>query len=592
MAVSCASPEQLLKDLKELDTSVQRQVEEDQSFRRLNANFSVQNETTQMLLEVCEKLAAAKEAMERACFEEHTSELPYLCRHFGTAIDAGLSERAYRERQAAQHPSGVVRRERRRGGIFSFCCQHDFPPRQSWWTELSKRLTPTFQVVRAGRILTAFADELVTGDLVYLCAGQRVALDGRVLVYTAGTALDVSQLTFEMSDVHVRVCSAGPTAEAITASRNMVFKDSYVVAGSLFCMAVRAAVDSFIPSSAHETETDQFTVDVNLPTGMTMSQCKSTFKALCVQARLACRSFQTLLQVGRAGTLVVLLTKELISTALALCNVTRRLGRALILVDCDCTRESLEALSKESGLEVFDVGASPARTVASTPVSTRSLGASHHPLQISEGELERLSGLTQQLSGARDGGKGGGGAIITRISQPGLTSLCCQLADAGMPPLYAMGSLDFPDSFRSLVLPSRRSRPPSARTVASSSATPPRASLALDCNEGQSILPPQPQHTRAAPTPEVYGSTHLSHILSQASEDYVSHDPAANLRRLRSCSKKQIELLISLNSIGVVSENADCVLLKPDLGCLGQALEIIAKAVPPMLVGSEEAKHA
>jgi len=35
------------------------------------------------------------------------------------------------------------------------------------------------------------------------------------------------------------------------------------------------------------------------------------------------------------------------------------------------------------------------------------------------------------------------------------------------------------------------------------------------------------------------------------------------------------ELFVSLNSIGVVSENADCILLKSDLGLLAQAFEIV-----------------
>jgi len=66
----------------------------------------------------------------------------------------------------------------------------------------------------------------------------------------------------------------------------------------------------------------------------------------------------------------------------------------------------------------------------------------------------------------------------------------------------------------------------------------------------------------------------------------VNSDPAANLKLLASSGARKIELLVSLDSVGVVSEQADCVLLKPDLGCLGQALEIASKAVPEGLTST------
>jgi len=181
---------------------VQAQIAEDHSFRKANANFTPMIDTTILLLAACEKLAAEKEAMARAHFEEHTSELSYLCRRYSTSIEVGHSERTYQDHVLAASPSAGARERRKSGTSFFACCQRGFPPQQAWWLDNSKRLCPTFQVLRSGSITTASAQELVPGDIVFLAAGQRCAADARVLVHEEGTMVDCSHLTLDVVDVH------------------------------------------------------------------------------------------------------------------------------------------------------------------------------------------------------------------------------------------------------------------------------------------------------------------------------------------------------------------------------------------------------
>mmetsp|Transcript_112899 Transcript_112899/g.319381 ORF Transcript_112899/g.319381 Transcript_112899/m.319381 type:complete len:601 (-) Transcript_112899:117-1919(-) len=586
------APEQLRKQLLELDRVIQAKISEDNSFRTLNVGFNLQNETTQLLMAACEKLAVEKDAMQKANFEEHTSELPYLCRHFNTAIDSGLADSAYRDKQAATQPASARRGRRRSRGILSFCCQQEFPPQQSWWTEVSKRLDPTFQVLRAGKLCASRADALVPGDILYLRAGQRAPVDGRVLVHADGTAIDMSQVTSDASDV--RHCSADATEESITASCNMVLRDSYVVRGSLFCMAVRTSVDSLFPGYTHQPD-EQFSVDVTLPPNTSVGQCRAAFKALCVQARLACRSFRALAQFARARALVVLLTQELLETAPALSTTARRLGRVLLLVDCDCGRDALGPLSKETGLGVIkvDTSGSPgaeASQVGTPHVASSSSVRSFSPVDylelLGEGERGQLTTLAESLS------ETSGGAILTGLSQAGLTAMCRLLRDKGLPPLYAMGSFHFPDAFKSLVLPSKASDLRTSPSDHAAGSKAPQASVMMgdSAHAGQIILPPAARPSMRSASSEVPAEeghrrdvsrvrSTTSYGTASAGLKTISRDPAVQLR-LSASGARSIELLVSLDAIGVVSEQADCVLLKQDLGCLGQALEIAVKAVP------------
>merc|ERR1719456_404621 len=123
--------------------------------------------------------------MVRANFEEHTAELPYLCQHFRTNVDEGLSEAVYSEKAAELLTKRICagQLDERPRRCLPVCCSKDFPPPQSgWWLETTQQLVPEFSVLRAGRLCRSPVAELVTGDIVYVCVGQQAPIDARVLV--------------------------------------------------------------------------------------------------------------------------------------------------------------------------------------------------------------------------------------------------------------------------------------------------------------------------------------------------------------------------------------------------------------------------
>lgn len=604
------SAEQLQKGLGDLERAVQGQIAYEISIRNSNMSFAA-NETTQLLIAACEKLALEKEAMDRAHFEEHTSELPFMCRHFNTSVDAGLSEKVYREKLAAASPQKGAAKPKRRRRVFGLlCCQVEFPPQQAWWLDITRSLRQNFQVLRAGKIVIASALELVQGDVMYLQAGQRAAADGRVLVHTEGTAIDVSQLSDGLQDV--RLCSTEATAGPITTSSNIVLKDSYLVQGALFMMVVRTPVDPFIPLplSSQPEEEHEFLIDMAVPPGMSASACRSLFKTLCVKARLPCRSFFTIARLATVKALVVLLTQDILEkgTVSQLATSIRRLNKRLFLVDCGCQREALDALAKEFQFEVVnfveeglrdelsDRGSSmvPGIDVESPANSVRGLAT----LKVDNpAETSRLQSLVEASPS---------GAVLRGISQGGLTTLCGLLKDAGMTTLYAMGGFWFPGCFKAVT--TQRLNRVSQRWWDNDNCMAPKASMErvshnTSARRSQADPPPVPPK-QEAPTNLSNTSTDLT-SRSPGSKDSGGRgspprtrspfegttpdkndvtDPSTGLD-LTGIShaprnRKLIDLMVSVNSIGIVSEVADCVLLKSDLGYLGQALEIASKGVP------------
>jgi hypothetical protein len=629
-STSTPTPEQLQKGLTELERTVQGQIAEEVSIRNSNASFNPQNETTQLLIAACEKLVVEKEAMDRENFEEHTSELPFLCRHFNTTVEGGLSERVYKEKLAAVAPVAGGSKPKRRRRVFALCCQLEFPPQQTWWLDITRRLVPSFQVLRAGKLVACAATEIVQGDIVYLQAGQRAAADGRVLVHSEGTAIDVGRLSEPGQDM--RVCSVEASAVPITASSNIVLKDSYLVRGALFCMVVRTPVNPFIPSpmgfNSHPEEPDkEFRVEMSVPPGMSAKSCRNLFKALCIKARLPCRSFAVIAQLANVRALVVLLTQELLDkgTLPQLGATARRLNKRLFLVDCGCRKEQLEELAKELQLEVmtfiedpkFEDQASDASGAMS--IDGYSVDAPAPPPRISTNEAERVRTLGQSTVA---------GAILCNISQGGLTNLCAILKENSQVPLYAMGCFHYPACFKTffdhrLKYITNSSSVGTASMESQSFPGAPKASVlhasasegstvtkkaSSEAGEAQSIVPPGGKHevatgsTTAAdtsrirsPAAEVSGpgqsrvsgrsmasadSRPMSHQSSRAHTPLHHGDlDLTGISHLHRPSKL-VDVLVSVNSIGIVSEIADCVVLKSDLGCLAQALEIACKGVP------------
>lgn len=628
MAALAPAPtaEQLLRDLVQLDRLVQAQIAEEQSFRKANSNFSLPGETTQLLLAACEKLVVEKEAMDRAHFEEHTSKVAYLCGHFGTSLHAGLSEHSHREKLAAAHPSASSRRERRSRNLFACCCQMEFPPQQGWWLEVNIHLVPALEVLRAGKITTSLVTELVPGDMLYLQAGQRAPADGRILVHSQAATVDLSDILTDTDEL--RLCTTEATDSTITSSGNMVLKDTYLVAGSIFCMVVRPPATPLIPTSNPEQEEElrPFTVDVSVPPGMTAAQCRSLFRTLCVRARAACRSFHAMVRLARARSVVLPLTQDLLASGgvQVLGAAVRSLGRMLVIVDCGCKAASLASLAKELSFELVALGGPDGGELASsTPTTCDMCSPSPTGLTTPSDALgleslvdvqrARLSSLASELVDSKSGG-----VVLSGMSQAALITMCSLLCDVGSPPLVAMASLCFPAFFKALQHKSCKPLPyaeftsgPKVSVVPSEYGMQHRVSKAATndvppaSQNSPAVMadsgPPSRQRNSGACASRVSISSEnpsddtQHRIRTSMASSRISHrtDPAAKLQLYfgRGVSEEPphlLELFVSVGSIGVISESADCVLMKPDLGCLAQALEIAVRGIPAMALAATE----
>eukprot|EP00929_Paragymnodinium_shiwhaense_P096640 TRINITY_DN58283_c0_g1_i1.p1 TRINITY_DN58283_c0_g1~~TRINITY_DN58283_c0_g1_i1.p1 ORF type:complete len:653 (-),score=135.48 TRINITY_DN58283_c0_g1_i1:108-2066(-) len=632
--------QRLLEELASLEGQVQSRIRDSLSFRKANSSFDVKNETTQLLLAVCERLSSEKAAMDQANFAEHTSELSYLCQHYGTSLDSGLTDVAYRDKLSAFRVSlRKNERPRSRRPLFAFCCQSEFPPQQAWWFDVKKRLVPKYTVLRGGKVVTTDGAEVVPGDVVFLQAGQKAAADGRVLVHVDGTVVDVSNATVRTSDC--RSISTQATAVTPAESNNIVLKDSYVVSGALFCMVVRPPRNPFIvePSLASaagngngtdQSEGGDIQIETSIPPGLTYKSCQNVFKNLCLKAHLACKSFYALSQLAAAQTLVVLLSQELLSTGTVpkFCAAVRKLGKSLVLVNCDCPRSSL--MSIDSSIECVDFADFGDCTeqfegyicASEEPMSCRSTRISEHgasqslcaatahvvAARLGEPEQAKICTLSQELNDARRTA-----VILNGISQAGLLYTCQLLRESDRPLLYAVGQLHYPRCFRSFIgtsnAESRSERPPApcfarcnspgashSRHVSLISTTPglsarcptmegsPRVGEASQQPESPSDSTPSPgREARSRPSVNSVGPYTMERAMSTR-----SHDPAAALNANPPKKAQEMfdfqrgdgqccDVLVSLNSIGIVSENADCILLKSDLELLGQALEIVSK---------------
>lgn len=637
--------ERLLDDLAALERVVQKDIEESLSFRKANASFDARDETTQLLLAVCERLATEKAAMEQASFAEHSSDLSYLCQHYGTALDGGLSDMAYRDRlqsvrmngRAGGDPTECRRRGRR---FFALCCQSEFPPEQTWWLDVRKRLVPRFHALRANKLVPTFATEIVTGDVVYLAAGQKAPADGRVLVAIEGTTADVSHLTQRAADA-IRPCSTQATGLTPAESSNIILKDSHLVTGAAFVLVVRGPRNPFLSvggpppgggdvaagTAAAPVLHEDCAVDKGVPPGMTLSACQTLFKTLCTKAHLFCRSFWALSQLTESKTLVVLVTEELLSkgTVPKFVTAAQKFGKAFVLVNCNCRKSDLESLGKQLGLDCVEFAADgdgdgEAPSLEGCPTKaeeTDTVVGWSGPRSLGEEEKAKLATLARELGSA--GSPKRPGVILTCISQAGLLFLCDNVQIVDRPLVYAVSDFHFPRCFSLLVLAGRSDAGIDRYASTPVAPAPPRASVNLEqgCSTPQSsrvVSSPRPPEANAAssgsvspavnktPNPNPTRNPSLVHssdgsdhpifeppiMTSMASLNSLrTVDPASVLNvsqpRRRSLLKDQTampsttELVVSLNSIGVVSEHSDCVLLQSDLGLLGQALEIVCK---------------
>lgn len=629
MACVFKTAEELRPELGRLEREVQAAAEEAVSFRKLNASFDKNNETTQLLLTACEQLWTEKMSIDNTNFQEHTSELSYLCQHYNTGIYTGLADHVYTEKASTllTKKRGHEGRERR---FFSFCCSSEFPPQQSWWFDIQSSLIPRVQVVRNGNLASCAATDLVPGDIAYLYAGQRAVADGRVLVFSEGTAVDVSHLTSRASDV--RICSAKTTAHSIVESRNIILKDCHIINGSLFCMIVRSPHECFIPASTYDgQEGFEATVDTAVPTELTLGTCQGLFRQLCVRARLFCKSFRAIERFGSAQVVVVTLTQELLDkgTVPKFCAIVRKLKRSTVLVNTDCKRDALGHLCQELGVacvdfedteDAFAAGKNNSASAVDLTVLQGPVGMGC----VGDYEQSRLKPLLENLRGSEPVV-----AVVDKISQAALLNLCTQLKGAQKPLLYAMSNYHYAKCYRNLI------------SAGNTKGGQKRLNSAIGSAEESTCLgslgTPSPLMSRKddndvdmSPSADTYDVKHVvSKALSKEDSDAMystfnrpedkyrvspnetkhrtslesqgspfatmtlQSDPAPHIQMRGSAQTgspanktdsmvPQLgggadEIFVSVNSIGIVSDSADCVLFKSDIGCLGDAMEIVGR---------------
>lgn len=628
MAQICPKAEQLLPTLQALERSVQAEAEESVSFRKQNSKFDKRNETTQLLLTVCEQLWNEKQSMEQSNFEEHTSELAYLCQHYKSSISSGVAFSAYSDELAAMQRKAGFRNtssvQPRR--VCGFCCSSEFPPQQSWWVETKQGLVPKFQVQRGGRLLQSAATELVRGDVVFMTAGQRAAADGRILVLSEGTAVDASHLTQRAHDV--RICSSSSTGTRADESRNIIPKDSYIISGSLFCMVVRSPLEPLLPgtadSTAHQDAVEQ-ELDCFVPSTMNMTQsaCQSLFKALCSKAKLFCKAFRTIESLAGVSMVVITLTQELLKQGSVprFFATMQKLKKAVVFVNCDCQKEDLKRLCQDLRLESIDYfkegfekpayvsqgsigNESAGESTVAPPTSTTSID-----LTVLSGpfSLERLGDYEQAQykrtleklhvseAGSIDpapastaAGNASDAVVVNGISQAALLLLCRTMSSNGHSLLFAMSHYHYPKCLQLMAEKLPRGHAGGGRLPASllgHSEAPTRTDSHIQSPDATPAhLPPPPS------TPMAHHPT-ASSLEQRDQRTMMSFrsDPCGDLfaggtRGTHTHSPKQSGVLgtrgqvfVSINSIGVVSDYSNCILLRPDLGYLGDALEMVSK---------------
>merc|ERR1719159_953553 len=91
----------LCQKLNDLDRKVQEQAKEERSFRELNKQrYDSKEEIAELLFAASEKLWEEKLLVDERNFEEHSSDLLYLCRRFKTRLASGLPDAQYKEQLA------------------------------------------------------------------------------------------------------------------------------------------------------------------------------------------------------------------------------------------------------------------------------------------------------------------------------------------------------------------------------------------------------------------------------------------------------------------------------------------------------------
>eukprot|EP00930_Biecheleria_cincta_P049165 TRINITY_DN3440_c0_g1_i1.p1 TRINITY_DN3440_c0_g1~~TRINITY_DN3440_c0_g1_i1.p1 ORF type:complete len:592 (-),score=118.08 TRINITY_DN3440_c0_g1_i1:71-1846(-) len=570
-------PTQILVDrVRTLRSHLLAEQEEEKQAVATNKSRFKKNDVTKLLFAVCDKLTEEKAKLEQRNYEEHSADLHVLCRKVGADLEAGISDKACQEKlheqslslQEAQKPS----RKQQARGLLAMCFTSEFPPSKDWWLSAKEFLTPKYEVWRDSQLVNVPPSTLVLGDIICLHRGCRAPCDVRILVTLEGTSMDVPCFGSAVSDI--RTCTAECTSTDIKSSRNIVLKDSWIVSGSLVGLVVRAPVAPIIPAKLKASK-DDFILDMNLPSGLGQSTCRNTFTSLCMRASFACKSFGAIPRLAQVQALVIVLDKELLSpdspALSSLLASTKRLNKSLFLIGAqEQMVEDFQSLSKVSALKVLDL----------TPSSGAEAPSSELPSGFDSGEGSSIDADVDTKPGSEEKARldpliddcvqGDTCAVALRgISEVALCYLCASLQEHGLQLLYALGGhFRFPRCLRSLIVASAGNSLRGAGDCGSERSDEASASELLVA----------PRSTLQS----VIGGDVQPDVEESAS---ALSDSAAYARSTVALGHLKRVLLVSVGLKGILAQHADCVLLKPDLACLGQALEIATRAVPADMLG-------
>lgn len=595
-------PTQILVDrVRTLQTLLLAQQEEEMQAVAKNKSRFKKNDVTKLLFAVCDKLAEGKEKLEKRNYEEHSAALWLLCRQVGANLESGISDMACQERlheqslvlQEAQRPT----RKQQARGLLAMCFTSEFPPSRDWWISGKDFFTPKYEVWRDSQLVSVLPSTLVLGDIICLHRGLRAPCDVRILVTVQGTSMDVPCFGSAVSDI--RTCTTECTSTDIKSSRNIVLKDSWIVSGSLVGLVVRAPMASIVPQKLKVSQEEEFILDQNIPPGLSQSTCRNTFTNLCVRAGFTCKAFSAIPRLAQVQALVVVLDKELLSpdspALSSLLASAKRLNKSMFLVGAqDQMVEEFQTVSKTGALKVLDLTPQlgPRAAAAAAAVSEDVSGSGGASASGYKGGgsidtnddmkpgLDEKAGLDPLID---DCVKGNTCAVVLcGISEVALCYLCASLQEHGLQLLYALGGhFRFPRCLRSLIV---------AMAVHSARAAGEHGSDQLS-----------EEATGMEATGSISSSEHLvSHrstmqsviggeVQPDVESASVASESAAHGRGMVALGHLKRVLLVSMGLKGILAEQADCMLLKPDLALLGQALEIATRAMPADTLGGAPA---
>jgi len=600
----------LLPELQKL----QGELDEAVSFRKHNKQFKERSASTDLLNAAAEKLWVEKVASQQQTFQEHSSELHYLCERFRTRIDKGLTHAVVAEKRAELRANRRISwgsvDARPRSPLQSFwgrLCSSEFPPRQLWWIEVQELLVPRFLVFREGQLSLVSATELMQGDVLYIWAGQLVPADLRVLLASDSAAVDVSHVTSRSNDV--RLCSADASGSSITESRNILLKDGHIISGYLFCIVVRSPFEAFVQDTA-AVGPESYEIRIQqspLPFSLSLTGSQKLFNALCVSCRMFCKSFKAMEQICKVNCVLVMLTQQLLTkgTVPAFVSTMRSQNKAVLLVNCNCTKMEIKDLSQKLGVECYEFGEPAHREQlsenhGSNPMSgthseepflseIASTDLSHYSFEpvLQQDERVKLESIKEQLQSqnARI-------VVADGISQIALITLCVELGHPDKPMLYVMTGFNYPQCFRTLAIQpvheSEKKYSPTSLSEESTGISASPASPAIPAG-GEKYLPQDkdssPRSPGEADGPTLNGAA-MSPMISASGESTsrsLRSDPAPHItvEHGRPARQPQIargsQVFLSIDSIGIVSEHSDCILLESDLGLLGRGLDLVAQ---------------